>query len=98
MKKVSAIPALMFALRLTLATLTASLAFGATGCKDENDPKTWTERLNDPAQRAPAIKRLGQFYEDAMTKSGKKRDDPAVVAVRDTIVEPMTKCYTAGGL
>ncbi len=34
------------------------------GCDDENDPKTWVKRLDDPAQRAAAIKRLTQFFED----------------------------------
>ncbi|MGH7284953.1 MAG: hypothetical protein ACRELY_25785 [Polyangiaceae bacterium] len=75
-------------------TLTTSLV----ACADENDPKTWVKRLDDPAQRAGAIKRLSQFFEDAMTDSGKKRTDPKVMAVLDVIVDPLTKTYLAGNL
>lgn len=79
--------------------LLATLAFAAfVGCADENDPKTWVKRLDDPAQRAPAIKRLGQFFEDAMTKNSKNRDSAEVKALLDTIVEPMAQAYTKGGL
>jgi hypothetical protein len=81
--------------RLLLATL-ALAAF--VGCADENDPKTWVKRLDDPAQRAPAIKRLGQFFEDAMTKNNKNRDSAEVKGLLDMIVEPMAQQYTKGGL
>ncbi len=67
-------------------------------CDDENDPKTWVKRLDDPAQRANAIKRLAQFYEDDMTKAGNNAAAPEVKALLDTIVEPLAKQYTAGGL
>ena len=71
---------------------------GLVGCNDENDPKTYVKKLDDPAQRAGAIKRLGSFFEDAMTKANKKRDTPEIVALLDIIVEPMTKTYTSGNL
>lgn len=89
--------ALTFALRLSLSAM-LPVALGATvaSCADENDPATWVKRLDDPAQRATAIKRLGQFYEDAMTKANKKADDPDVKKLLDTIVDPMAKTYTAG--
>src|SRR5436305_3084231 len=85
---------------------TAIFAFGlalarplsATGCADENDPATWVKRLDDPAQRPTAIKRLGQFYEDALSSAGNKRDDDKVKKVANVIVDPLTKTYTAGGL
>lgn len=67
-------------------------------CADENDPKTWVKRLDDPAQRAKAIERLSSFYEDGMTKAGNNQSDPAIKELLDTIVEPLTKTYTAGGL
>ena len=73
--------------------LTATVA-----CDDENDPKTWTKRLEDPAQRANAIKRLTQFYEDGMTKAGNNASAPEIKALLDTIVEPLTKTYTGGAL
>ena len=56
------------------------------------------KRLDDPAQRAGAIKRLTQFFEDDMTKANKNRDDPSVKALLDDIVDPMTKQYVAATL
>ncbi len=82
-----------FVLSLALAAPLAS-----TSCADENDPATWVKRLDDPAQRAAAVKRLGQFYEDALSSSGNKRDDANVQKVLGVIVDPLTKTYTAGGL
>jgi len=67
-------------------------------CDDENDPKTWVKRLDDPAQRANAIKRLTQFYEDDMTRASNDAAAPEVKQLLDEIVDPLTKQYTAGGL
>jgi hypothetical protein len=91
------------ALRLSLAALaagatTAAVSASLVGCADENDPKTWVKRLDDPAQRAAAIKRLTQFFEDDMTKANKNREDATIKALLDDIVDPMTKQYTAGNL
>ncbi|HEY2515687.1 MAG TPA: hypothetical protein VGI39_32685, partial [Polyangiaceae bacterium] len=92
------------ALRLALGApaltigLTAVASSALVACDDENEPKTWVKRLDDPAQRAGAIKRLTQFFEDDMTKANKNRDDPAVKGLLDEIVDPMTKQYTAGNL
>jgi hypothetical protein len=77
---------------LSLAA-TAVLSTALVACDDENDPKTWVKRLDDPAQRAGAIKRLTQFFEDDMTKANKNRDDPAVKGLLDEIVDPMAKQY-----
>jgi hypothetical protein len=82
---------------VTLA-LTAVASSALVACDDENDPKTWVKRLDDPAQRAGAIKRLTQFFEDDMTKANKNRDDPSVKALLDDIVDPMTKQYVAATL
>lgn len=68
------------------------------GCADENDPKTWVKRLDDPAQRAPAIKRLDEMFNGAMGSSNNNREDPKVKAVIDDSVEALAKTYTAGGL
>lgn len=81
-------------LGLLLATCFASF----TGCADENDPQTWVKRLDDPAQRTPAIKRLDQFFNDAMSNSGNKREDEKVKKLLDVAVEPLAKTYIAGGL
>jgi hypothetical protein len=85
------------------ATLVTVLGFGLVAatlcaCDDDNDPKTWVKKLDDPAQRANAIKRLTQFYEDGMTKASNNAQAPEIKSLLDTIVDPMTKTYTAGGL
>lgn len=102
MKKVSAFA---FAALNRVALLApigcAILASSAVvGCADENDPKTWAKRLDDQAQRAPAIKRLESFYNDAMSAAStpNKQDDEKVKAILDASVEPLTKTYIQGGL
>lgn len=83
----------------TLSTSLALLgALSFTGCADENDPKTWVKRLEDPAQRAPAVKRLSQFFEDKMAQTNKNREDPQVAAIVDVAAEPMAKVYTSAQL
>jgi hypothetical protein len=77
---------------------TSAAAILLVACDDDNDPKTWVKRLDDPAQRANAIKRLTQFYEDGMTKASNNASSPEIKALLDTIVEPLAKTYTAGGL
>lgn len=86
--------------QLVLGGAAAPVVLGASlaACADENDPQTWVKRLDDPAQRANAIKRLTQFFEDAMTKANKNRDDANVKALLDKIADPLTKTYVAGGL
>ena len=79
--------------------LPIALLLGAfAACDDENDPKTWVKRLDDPAQRANASKRLTQFYEDDMTKASNNASAPEVKSLLDTIIDPLTKQYTSGGL
>ena len=74
------------------------LATALVACEDENDPKTWVKRLDDPAQRANAIKRLTQFYEDDMTRASNNASAPEVKDLLDNIADPLTRQYTAGGL
>ncbi len=102
MKKVSA---QVFGVLTRLAPIapvlvTSALALGAVSCADENDPKTWAKRLDDPAQRVPAIKRLDSFFNDAMgaATTPNKHEDPKVKGILDDSVEPLTKTYIAGGL
>jgi hypothetical protein len=90
-------------LRLLSAAASTAVPLGLccaalVACDDENDPKTWVKRLDDPAQRANAIKRLTQFYEDNMTKASNNTSAPEVKSLLDAIIEPMTKQYMAGGL
>jgi hypothetical protein len=92
--------ALLSAASSAIAPLSVALGAGAllVACDDDNDPKTWVKRLDDPAQRAKAINRLTQFYEDGMTKAGNDAGAPEIKSLLDTIVDPMAKTYTAGGL
>lgn len=99
MKKVSAFAfAALTRVALIAPVLVTSVA--VVGCADENDPKTWAKRLDDQAQRAPAIKRLESFYNDAMSSAStpNKQDDEKVKAILDASVEPLTKTYITGGL
>ncbi|MCA9585777.1 MAG: hypothetical protein KC657_10510 [Myxococcales bacterium] len=76
------------------------LAAGAVlvACEDEKDPKTWAKRLDDPAQRSTAVRRLSDSFEAAMGNANKNREDEKVKALFDVAVEPLTKTYTNGGL
>jgi hypothetical protein len=81
---------------LLVLALTVSSSALVAGCADENDPKTWVSRLDDAAKRPSAVKRLGQFFEDTMTKANGDRNDASVKALLDTIAEPMAKVYATG--
>lgn len=101
MKKATALALRLLSHACTPAALAGVVVASAslvTACADENDPKTWVKRLDDPAQRTPAIKRLDQFFNDTMAQANNNRDDPKVKALLDDCVEPLTKVYTAGGL
>jgi hypothetical protein len=99
MKKVSAF-AFAALTRVALLAPVVLTSAAVVGCADENDPKTWAKRLDDQAQRAPAIKRLESFYNDAMSAAStpNKQDDEKVKAILDASVEPLTKTYITGGL
>jgi HEAT repeat protein len=69
---------------------------GATvlvGCKDESQPEYWVDKLEDPAWKPRAIKRLEQFFEDGLTRNNNDTTAPAVKALIDATVEPLTKAY-----
>src|SRR5882724_6317140 len=90
-------------IRALLFTTAGALAVGATtvgmvGCQDENAPETHVKKLSDPIQKPAAVKRLIQFFEDAMTRANKDRNDANVKALLDKIVEPLTKSYVDGQL
>lgn len=81
--------------------MTAAVTLAATSlvaCADENDPKTWVKRLDDPAQRTPAIKRLNEMFDSAMSASSNNREDAKVGAVVDASAEALAKSYIAGNL
>ncbi|MCL2777929.1 MAG: hypothetical protein FWD73_07990 [Polyangiaceae bacterium] len=80
---------------VAMAAPLAMAVLGITACADESDPKTWIKRLDDPAQRVAAVRRLGQFFNDTMTAANNNRNDEKVKQLLDDSVEPLTKVYTS---
>ncbi len=78
--------------------MTVTATSTIVGCADENDPATWVDRLSDPIQRPAAVKRLLQFYEDAMTNDDKNREGPTVAPLLETIVPPLAELAATGEL
>lgn len=87
----SLIRCLMLGTAATVAT--ATLATSLVGCQDESQPGYWVGKLKDATWRPRAIKRLQQFYEDATTKSNGNNKAPAVQALLNKIVVPLTNTY-----
>src|SRR5512142_1140327 len=98
----------MFRSTRTLASLIARISLGTAavittgvvattlvGCKDDSQPDYWVDKLPDASWRPRAIKRLEQFYEDAITRSNKDTAAPEVKALLDKISEPLTKAYVS---
>ena len=87
--------------RVSPASLPASPALSAQAGTSESDPRTWTARLEDPAQRASAVKRLAESFDDALSSStgppAARRDDENVRKLVDLIVEPLARAYDNGG-
>ena len=63
------------------------------GCEDENSPEFSVKRLDNIAMRPMAVKRIVQFFEDAMSRAGSDRSDKAVQALLDKIVPPLVRTY-----
>src|SRR5690242_3985082 len=83
----------------SVATSAVLLTGGVlVGCSDENDPDTHIKKLEDQATAPAAVKRLIQFFEDAMTRDNKDRNGPNVKPLLDKIIEPLTKQCVAGTL
>lgn len=83
---------------LTLGTA-ATMAIGVAtttlvACKDESQPEYWVDKLEDPPWRARSVKRLEQFYEDAVTKANGDREAPEVKTLVNQVIEPLTNLYT----
>lgn len=79
------------------AVSTVSISSGVLiGCEDESKPEYFIKRLDDPAMRPQAVKRLVLFFEDAMTRADKDRTQPHVKELLDKIVPPLTKTYMEG--
>src|SRR4051812_38790793 len=91
------IASLIRSLVLGTATTTTLVLVGATvvGCKDESQPDYWVEKLDDPAWRARAVKRLEQFFDDSVTKNGDIKSEGVQTLINKT-VDPLTKTYVDG--
>src|SRR5258705_3204426 len=77
----------------TTTTATIMAASILVGCKDESQPDFWVEKLSDAAWKARAVKRLEQFFEDAVTKNGNDVKAAEVQKLVDLTVDPLTKTY-----
>lgn len=80
--------------------LALTLALGApmlSGCDDENDPKTWVNKLTDDAKRTSAISRLRQLFDSTMatTTPPQNARDPRVRSFLDTALPPIVTAFTA---
>src|SRR6478736_4682843 len=91
------IASLIRSLVLGTATTTTMVLVAASvvGCKDESQPDYWVEKLDDPAWRARAVKRLEQFFEDSVTKNGDLKSEGVQTLINKT-VDPLTKTYVEG--
>src|SRR5689334_22254816 len=87
----SLIRCLMLGSTATLAA--ATLATTLVGCKDESQPEYWIDKLDDPTWRPRAVKRLEQFFEDAVTKANNDLSAQEVQTLLTKTLEPLTKCY-----
>lgn len=74
--------------------LVVASAVMLVGCQDENQPEYWVRKLESAAWRARAVKRLEQFFEDTATRSAQDPEHPELVALRNTVVSPLTAAYT----
>ncbi len=74
---------------------TGTLLTTQVGCKNENQPDYWIDKLEDRAWRPRAVKRLEQFFEDAVTKANKDVEAPEVKALLDKIAEPLANAYVS---
>jgi HEAT repeat protein len=82
---------------LGMAAVTAA-SVTMVGCADENAPETHIKRLEDPRLAPAAVKRLIQFFEDAMTRDKQNREGPTVQPLLGQIVEPLAKMCVDGNL
>ena len=92
MRKIST---LLHSLLIGVAAASAIVPTSAVviGCEDDKQPEYYVKRINNPVMRPQSVKRLSQFFEDAMTRAEKDRSNPDVVALLDKIVPPLNKAY-----
>lgn len=86
-----------FLVRTTLALALALGGNALVGCEDENDPKTWVNKLGDDAKRASAVTRLRQLFDGTMstTTPPQNTQDPRVRAFLDTALPTIVTQFSA---
>ncbi|HKY36777.1 MAG TPA: hypothetical protein VJN18_12600 [Polyangiaceae bacterium] len=90
---------LLRSLVLSTATTTTAMVLvtsSLVACQDESQPEYWVGKLDDATWKARAVKRLEQFFEDAVTKNGNDIKAQGVQDVISKTVEPLTKAYVEG--
>ncbi len=92
---VSLIRSLVLGTAASTTAATALLATTVVGCQDESQPDYWVGKLSDAAWKARAVKRLEQFFEDAVTKNGNDIKAAGVQELINKTVEPLTKAYVS---
>lgn len=78
--------------------LTMALSTGAlVGCEDENDPKTWVNKLSNDSKRAGATRRLRSLFESTMatTRPPNNVRDPAVRRFLDATLPTLVTTFQA---
>lgn len=65
-----------------------------SGCKDENQPDYWVDKLSDRPWQSKAVARLEQFFEDTFSRANKDVNAPEMKALADKVIDPLTKTYT----
>lgn len=90
-KIISLISTLALGTAYTVATVATTSML--VSCKDESQPDYWIDKLEDAKYRPNAVKRLTQFFEDAVTKANNDATSPDVKALLDKIIDPLIKTY-----
>ncbi len=87
--------ALIRSLLLGTAAVTTTVAVSTVmvGCKDENQPEYWVEKLDDAKWRPRAVKRLTQFLDDALASANNDMQAQPVQDLLNKVVDPLTKVY-----
>ena len=77
----------------TLAASSATLV----GCEDENDPKTWVDKLANDARRPGATSRLRRLFESTMATTSPPNNprDPAVRHFLDVALPALVTSFNA---
>lgn len=69
------------------------LPVASTGCKGENTPEYWAKRIQKPAYREQAIKRLGEIYLDRVKAANGDTSDPEVQHAVDVMVPALIDTF-----